>query len=716
MQQLQPIDPTRAALGRARMSLARNLSQFRQVVTRERRGGTLATALRERLSPASVIEDGLFTRQLYGRDLAEVPAGVQALFLRSTPLLVVRPATAQDIVEVLAVATAMRVPVYPRGVGSAGLGGAVPVDSGIVLDLSPRSRILEINPRERTVTIEAGARPSEVGQQLERHGLALATSQTSLFSTLGGWITGGGYGLGGFGQGHVSRHVVELDLVTPGGGLRTLRPGMPGFSEVFGSEGQYGVLTRIVLRVQPKTSHSAVHLWLFDGPEKAWSFLSQLANSGIRPNHVKYLDAGHVQELNTFEATERERPGLEILEEKDSVLLHFDSAEEEARFLRLDPSAYSATPAKRHQASWMWNDRFSPLKLKKHGPSLMASEVVLPLSAVPRWIERGRRLAASLGVAVGFEATVNAVAEGTDEPVARDFLVVAMASWICDRRERLRYLGGMAMSTMLSANAIELGGRSYGLGIWNSPFLHQRFTREGLERRLAHKPVCDPAGVLNTGKFPGLRSRFLGLPGLVMRPRAFALQMTALGHVWPAVGWMLRRKTLRMRPEKAHQEPVLESMMECSACGACVHVCPAYQVTLDERVTGRAKLQLAGWLAAGRAVKPEDVAAAFSCLHCGLCENVCQSQLPLVDRWDRLEERLAAQYGRPESAIAEFARKVDEDRSFVDRVPLGLTPKQRSEAEAELMRRLHGSLTGKRNDLLQLTVPESEAQQVRSSS
>src|SRR5262249_45070810 len=154
------------------------------------------------------------------------------------------------------------------------------------------------------------------------------------------------------------------------GGLRTLRPGDPGFTGAFGSEGQYGILTRIVLRVQPKAEHSTAHLWLFDGPEKAWTFLAQLAASGIRPAHVKFLDAGHVHELNHFEAVERGREGLEILEEKDSVLVHFDDAEEEARFLKLDPAAHSATPAKRHQASWMWNDRFSPLKLKKHGPSL----------------------------------------------------------------------------------------------------------------------------------------------------------------------------------------------------------------------------------------------------------------------------------------------------------------------------------------------------------
>jgi FAD/FMN-containing dehydrogenase/ferredoxin len=649
----------------------------------------LAAALRERLGPQASIEEGLFARRLYSRDLAEVPAAVQSLFLQSTPGLVVRPAEVRDIAATLGFASERRVPLTPRGVGSAGLGGAVPVHAGIVLDLSPFSRILAVDPEGLTVTVEPGARPGEVNQRLERHGLELVTSQTSLFSTLGGWICGGGYGLGGFAHGHVSRHVPELDLVTPAGGLQTLRPGMSGFAEVFGSEGQLGILTRLVLRVRRRPEHTAAHLLLFEGPAEAWSFAAALCASGIRPAHLKFLDRGHVAELNRFEAVERGRAGLKILEEKDSLLLHFESRAEESRFQALDLAAHKARAARHHQALWMWNDRYSPLKLKKHGPSLMASEVVLPVSAVPRWIDRVHERSALLGLHAGVEATVNAVEPGTAESGPGGFLVVAMASWTCDRRERLRYLLSMALSTLLTCDAVALGGRSYGLGIWNSPFLPQRFPAEELTRRLEHKRLCDPAGVLNPGKFPALRSRFWGLPGLLMRPKPFALQMRLFERLLPALGWVARRRALRILPSAAKPEPILESMMECSACGACVHVCPAYQVTLDERVTGRAKLQLAGWLAAGLPVRREDAEAAFACLHCGLCEKVCQSQLPLVDRWDRLEALLEQRFGRPSEALAEFARKVDVDRSFVERVPLGLTPKQRSEAQADLFARLH---------------------------
>jgi glycolate dehydrogenase FAD-linked subunit len=653
-----------------------------------RRIAELAAALRPRLGPQATVEESLFARRLCSRDLAEVPAAVQGLFLQSTPALVVRPANAGDIAATLAFATERRLAVTPRGVGSAGLGGAVPVRGGLVLDLSPFSRVLAVDPDGLTVTLEPGARPSEVNQRLERHGLELFTSQTSLFSTLGGWLAGGGYGLGGFAHGHASRHVVELDLVTPAGGLQTLRPGTSGFAEFFGSEGQFGVLSRLVLRVRKRPERSATHLLLFDGPAEAWSFAAALCQSGIRPAHVKFLDRAHVAELNRFEAVERGRPGLRILEERDSLLLHFDDPAEEARFLALDLGLHKARTARRHQALWMWNDRFSPLKLKKHGPSLLGSEVVLPVASVPRWIDRVHARADLLGLHAGVEATVNAVEAGAAERVASDFLVVAMASWTCDRRERLRYLAGLALSTLLTCDAVELGGRSYGLGVWNSPFLPQRFTAEELARRLEHKRRMDPADVLNPGKFPALRSRFLGLPGLSMRPQPFAWQMRAVGRLLPAIGWLARRRVFRLVAEPGAVEPVLQSMLECSACGACVHVCPAYQVTQDERVTGRAKLQLAGWLAAGLPVQREDVDAAFACLHCGLCENVCQSQLPLVDRWDRLEELLSQRFGRPTEAMAAFAEKVDADRSFVERVPLGLTPKQRSEAQAELFSRL----------------------------
>ncbi len=64
----------------------------------------------------------------------------------------------------------------------------------------------------------------------------------------------------------------------------------------------------------------------------------------------------------------------------------------------------------------------------------------------------------------------------------------------------------------------------------------------------------------------------------------------------------------------------------------------------------------------------EEAAAAFLCMHCKACEEICQTNLELMMLWDALEKRLEGQFGRPEAQIAEFLKKVDASTEYWDMV------------------------------------------------
>ena len=58
----------------------------------------------------------------------------------------------------------------------------------------------------------------------------------------------------------------------------------------------------------------------------------------------------------------------------------------------------------------------------------------------------------------------------------------------------------------------------------------------------------------------------------------------------------------------------------------------------------------------------------FQCLHCGLCEEVCQTHLPLRDSYLVLENWLEDRFGSPEETVRSFVTRLEENRDFIEGV------------------------------------------------
>ena len=68
---------------------------------------------------------------------------------------------------------------------------------------------------------------------------------------------------------------------------------------------------------------------------------------------------------------------------------------------------------------------------------------------------------------------------------------------------------------------------------------------------------------------------------------------------------------------------------DCTYCGNCISVCPAYTVTGHEQTTARGKLFLASRFLAGEEVEKSESDWAFHCTLCAACADVCQTEIPL---------------------------------------------------------------------------------------
>jgi Fe-S oxidoreductase len=102
----------------------------------------------------------------------------------------------------------------------------------------------------------------------------------------------------------------------------------------------------------------------------------------------------------------------------------------------------------------------------------------------------------------------------------------------------------------------------------------------------------------------------------------------------------------------------------CANCGACMAVCPSYLMNRTEAVAAKGKLFLLKQLVKGSPLPEVLAEKVFLCLHCHLCEYVCQSKLTLVPVWEKLELALEKTLGRPKEKIEDFVKQVEANPAY----------------------------------------------------
>lgn len=566
-----------------------------------------------------------------------------------------------------------------------------------------------------TITVDAGARWGDVDALLETYGLQVFTYPSNRMATVAGWLAAGGYGMNGFKYGHVSRHVAALEVVTPTGEIKTVREGDTNFDKYFATEGLMGIIARVTLKVRAMPKQTKPHLLYFEHDADAFRFADELSARGITPASVKFLDAHLLRLLNEHtvgaglalaydgQPRDGQPQGLPLhvhLEEKPALLLFADDIDTEQQLSALIAQTKNVSEAPRHIAGHMWADRFFPMQIRALGPSLLAAQVILPTKQVAPFLAEARRLAKHLHLEPATECHVITTPNGVR--------VLTMPMFLTDQRT-FAYTLHLAFVSLLDRVGAHFEGQPYNLGIWHAPFVQERYDSKTLDQLRAFKRQQDPHNILNPGKFFRVRSRFGGITGLLFHPLIFKLAMDAL-----MVAMRLRLVSVVTRdgrrqtvdggrpnwccglpsavrhsdittpqftfavPESYTLRDLARTATECTSCGMCVSVCPAYIHTKDERVTGRAKLWLARRLANGEVVTQSEADAAWECVRCRACAEVCQAQLPLMLAWEKLEQELETRFGRPDELIQNFMQGMEKNPEY--RAKVGLTlPTERQE-------------------------------------
>jgi glycolate oxidase len=230
------------------------------------------------------------TRNDYGHDETE-----DYVF---PPSVVLKPANAQEIAEILKVANEYYIPVTPIGARTGLSGGALCVQQGIGLSLERLNKILTIDEKNLQVITEPGVVTQVLREAVAAKGLFYPVDPSSMGSCfIGGNIAENSGGARAVKYGVTKDYVLNLEVVLPNGeiiwtGANTLKnsTGYNLTQLMVGSEGTLGIITKIVLKLLPANSHTNLLLVPFYKSEQACEAVSAIFRAGIVPSALEFME------------------------------------------------------------------------------------------------------------------------------------------------------------------------------------------------------------------------------------------------------------------------------------------------------------------------------------------------------------------------------------------------------------------------------------------
>jgi alkyldihydroxyacetonephosphate synthase len=228
-------------------------------------------------------------------DLARLRSG----HLEAAPDAVLLPADSEAVKRVLRLCGKEGVAVVPFGGGTSVVGGVEPLRGShgrlISLDLA-RLREVEVDGRSLTARLGAGLRGPEAEAALAPHGVVLGHYPQSFeYATIGGFAATRSAGQASSGYGRFDALVSSVRLIAPAGDLRTLETphsaAGPALRElVVGSEGVFGVIPDVTLRVRPAPPQRRYEGWIAESFEAGAEIVRALAQGPGLPDVIRVSD------------------------------------------------------------------------------------------------------------------------------------------------------------------------------------------------------------------------------------------------------------------------------------------------------------------------------------------------------------------------------------------------------------------------------------------
>jgi len=244
-------------------------------------------------------------RQILGDRVVSDPSVVDAyghdesapIEYRRLPEAVARPQDSAETAALLKLCRSERVPVTVRGAGTGLAAGSVPVPGGIVLSTELMNRVLDADPANLTITVQAGLPLRRLYDEVQKMSLYFPPHPGDEGATVGGAVATNAGGARAVKYGTVRRFVLGLQVVLASGEVLDLggkyiksSTGYHLADLIIGSEGTLGIITAVTLSLLPPVGSVQTLLVPFPTVEAAIGAVPRIFTTGIVPCAVEFIE------------------------------------------------------------------------------------------------------------------------------------------------------------------------------------------------------------------------------------------------------------------------------------------------------------------------------------------------------------------------------------------------------------------------------------------
>ncbi|WP_445148587.1 FAD-binding oxidoreductase [Baekduia sp. Peel2402] len=459
-----------------------------------------------------VVEDGA-ARAAHANGMSYLDLVRRSAQPPRVPDAIVLPASHDEVGAVLRACAEHGVAVVPFGGGTSVVGGVAPEPGGfaavIALDLARLDQLVEVDEISWTATLEAGVTGPRAEELLAARGFTLGhVPQSFERATIGGYAATRSSGQLSTGWGRFDALVERVRVATPVGDLDLGRaPGSaagPDLKQlVLGSEGAFGVVTSVTVRVRPTPEVRRHEGWRVADLAAGVEVLRTLAQRGPRPDLARLSDEVETaMGVATGGGGEDHAGGCLVLVGWEGFA---DDVERRATAATAILEAAGAVPLGEQAAESWRHGRFRAPRLRDE--LLGAGLLIETLETATSWREL-HNLHARVG------DVLREALDGSSPLVAChvSHLYAAGASLyftVLARRDADDPVGQWTRAKAAVMDALAAAGATlthhHAVGADHAPWLAAEDGELGVELLRAVKDRVDPAGILNPGKLLPLK-------------------------------------------------------------------------------------------------------------------------------------------------------------------------------------------------------------------
>ena len=418
------------------------------------------------------------------------------------PDVLIKVKNAEEISAIMKYAYEKSIPVTVRGSGTGLVGGAVPVEGGIMINTSLMNQILELDDKNFTITVEPGVLLMDLAAYVEENDLFYPPDPGEKSATIGGNISTNAGGMRAVKYGVTRDYVRSLKVVMPNGDIETFGSNVvknsSGYSLkdlIIGSEGTLAIIVEATLKLLPLPSESISLLVPFETMQQALDAVPEILRSKTNPTAIEYMSKETILNSEKF-------LGKKFPDSKHDayLLLTFDG--NDINIIENDYSkvanlclaqgaidAYFIDTDERKKSVWSARGAFLEA-IKASTDKMDECDVVVPKDLIADYIKYTHKLSKQLGVRIpsfGHAGDGNlhiyVCKDGMPEEIWQQKLKTAF--------EKL-YQKAQEINGLVSGE--------HGIGYAKKQYLKESLGENQIKIMQQIKNVFDPKNILNPGK------------------------------------------------------------------------------------------------------------------------------------------------------------------------------------------------------------------------